>query len=301
MALTHKKHPIVIDVHLAAVIGLTESVVLQQIIYWVTKSKEAGRNFEDGRYWTYNTAEEWQKQLPCFSTSTIRRTLEKLEDLGLILTGNYNKQKFDRTKWYTTNDTYLSYVEQLIDNNICNIDLLKLDNSIYSNWVNATTQNEQPQLLILSNTIPETNLEINSETNTRSEEMRFNVTSDESPVPCPGNSAPEDDEELNKSELSSESENGTFEHPKSPYSLPARLSALLGARASPVVDEMWLRNKLHEFGAVVLDSAIRAAEQSPAELDDPKAYIGKTCRNIRDGTSGARRGQHASRRTGYGL
>ncbi len=82
---------------LAAKIGLNEAVVLQQIHYWLGISKH---NME-GRTWVYNTYEEWQKQLPFWSVSTIKRTIRSLEMLGLLLSENWNQMKMDKTKWYS--------------------------------------------------------------------------------------------------------------------------------------------------------------------------------------------------------
>jgi len=38
------------------------------------------------------------------TTNTIRRALEKLVDLGVLVTGNYNLSAYDRTLWYAIND-----------------------------------------------------------------------------------------------------------------------------------------------------------------------------------------------------
>ena len=49
------KHPLVVNPSLAALIGLNEAIVLQQVHYWLKHNEEADKNFEEGRYWTYNT------------------------------------------------------------------------------------------------------------------------------------------------------------------------------------------------------------------------------------------------------
>lgn len=92
------EHPLIIDVKLAKVIGLNEAVVLQQVNYWL-HSKHAKRI--DGRTWTYNSMKEWQKQFPFWGLNTVKRTFSSLEKDGLLITGNYNKYKFDKTKWYS--------------------------------------------------------------------------------------------------------------------------------------------------------------------------------------------------------
>lgn len=91
------EYPLMVLPQLAVKIGLNEAIILQQVNYWLLQcSKE-----KDGRLWIYNTYEDWQKQFPFFSLSTIRRTIAKLEKMGLLITGNYNKLKIDQTKWYT--------------------------------------------------------------------------------------------------------------------------------------------------------------------------------------------------------
>lgn len=94
-----EEYPLLVLPTLADEIGLNEAIVLQQIHFWISK----GKHFHDGRYWVYNTYEEWQKQFPFWSVSTVRRTFNKLEQLGLIESANYNSMTIDKTKWYTIN------------------------------------------------------------------------------------------------------------------------------------------------------------------------------------------------------
>jgi DnaD and phage-associated domain len=82
---------------LAQLLGLNETIIINQIHYWVKKSK----NIIEGRYWVYNTYESWQKQICFLSESTIKKTIKKLEGMGIIKSGNFNKSKIDKTKWYT--------------------------------------------------------------------------------------------------------------------------------------------------------------------------------------------------------
>ncbi|MGF6950932.1 putative phage protein (TIGR02220 family) [Neobacillus sp. B4I6] len=89
--------PLMIIPSLAAKIGVNEAVVLQQIHYWLGISKHV----IEERTWVYNTYEEWQKQLPFWSVSTIKRTIRSLEMMGLLLSNNWNEMKIDKTKWYS--------------------------------------------------------------------------------------------------------------------------------------------------------------------------------------------------------
>lgn len=71
--------------------------MLQQMHYWLLKSA----NEFTGVKWFYKTLEEWQTEFPFWSAMTIRRTLGSLEKQKIIKIGNFNKKKFDKTKWYT--------------------------------------------------------------------------------------------------------------------------------------------------------------------------------------------------------
>lgn len=90
--------PIVVSPTLAKMLGdLEEAAILQQIHYWTQKNM----NIRDGYSWVYNSMKDWWKQLPWFKTEkTLRSKFTSLEKKGLLVTGNYNKAKFDRTKWY---------------------------------------------------------------------------------------------------------------------------------------------------------------------------------------------------------
>lgn len=100
--------PLIVLPSLASVIGLNESIVLQQLHYWLLESK----NIKDGEKWVYNTYDDWQGQFPFWSVSTIRRTITKLESLKLIIIGNYNKLKIDNTKWYRIDYKTLEHVSR---------------------------------------------------------------------------------------------------------------------------------------------------------------------------------------------
>ncbi|NWQ41930.1 conserved phage C-terminal domain-containing protein [Bacillus sp. EB106-08-02-XG196] len=100
--------PLMIVPSLAVKIGINEAVVLQQIHYWLGRSKHQIK----GRKWVYNTYEDWQEQFPFWSISTIKRTFHSLEKLGVVVSDNWNAMKLDKTKWYTINYEQLANIEQ---------------------------------------------------------------------------------------------------------------------------------------------------------------------------------------------
>ena len=143
MSLLISEPPLQVLPSLAVKIGLNEAIVLQQIHYWLLKSN----NVRDGYKWVYNSYSEWNKQFPFFSRNTMIRAFNSLEKQGLLITANYNKAGFDKTKWYR-----IDY-EKLVGKR-------STQNGYTSNpkWVDGDTQNGQTN----TNRLPETTSENNN-------------------------------------------------------------------------------------------------------------------------------------------
>lgn len=191
--------PLVVDTILATKIGLNEAIIIQQIHYWLVINEKKQLNYYDGLYWTYNSMKEWNKSFPFFSEATLRRIFTNLEKLKILKSGNYNKLRMDRTKWYTIDyeqlDKYISNFDELssslqeeneknetcedenIDSQNEQIHLLKQANAfsqneqmeeskmsecIQSKCVNAFSQNEQTNTRDYSKTSSETYSETSS-------------------------------------------------------------------------------------------------------------------------------------------
>lgn len=131
------EQPLVVLPSLAKKIGLNEAIMLQQIHFWLTRKPHE----KDGRQWIYNTYAEWATQFPFWSESTIKRTIRSLEKKGLIITGNFNKAKFDKTKWYTIDYDKLEDLSSPSGQN--DLSTGQNDLSIGSEWSVETGQNEQ--------------------------------------------------------------------------------------------------------------------------------------------------------------
>ena len=90
--------PRLIPTKLACLLGVTKATLLQQIQYWVEHS---GKDVNgDGNLWIYNSYEKWQEQFPFWGLTTIKEAFRKLKEQGLIHTGQFNKDPFDKTLWY---------------------------------------------------------------------------------------------------------------------------------------------------------------------------------------------------------
>ncbi len=86
--------------------GVEKAVVLSNIRFWLNnnKNKDLSAVKHNGYYWMYNTARDMSNVLPYFTQSKVQRLLKQLEDDGVLIVGNYNKVKYDRTKWYTLSE-----------------------------------------------------------------------------------------------------------------------------------------------------------------------------------------------------
>jgi len=107
------ERPLLIMPELAKKIGLNESIILQQINYWLNKQL----HYKDSRFWVYQTYKEWQEQFPFWSVSTIKRTIASLEKKNLIIKSNYNKLGFDKTVWYSINFEEVESLENALGHN----------------------------------------------------------------------------------------------------------------------------------------------------------------------------------------
>lgn len=140
----------------AALKSADEAIVLQQLHYWLSRTNNVQ---SDGHKWIYNSMNDWLKQFPWIqSRNTLSSYFNDLEDRGLVVTGNFNKAKFDKTKWYRIDYDALSKLEQRLSENHSSNDQ-NLGNRVSNNCatndqnqVNGMTKNRSTY----TNRLPET-------------------------------------------------------------------------------------------------------------------------------------------------
>lgn len=103
------------DIEIAQKYGLLESILLQNIYFWIEKNRANNTHFYDGRYWTYNSNKAFAEIFPYVSEKQIRTALDKLRKENILITGNYNKIGFDKTLWYSITDKGYSILQGRID------------------------------------------------------------------------------------------------------------------------------------------------------------------------------------------
>ena len=74
--------------------------MLHNLYLWINKNASNNVHFHEGRFWTYNTPQALGVLFPYMPTTKILRVLRNLEEKGLVMRGNYNTNKGDKTAWY---------------------------------------------------------------------------------------------------------------------------------------------------------------------------------------------------------
>ena len=88
----------------AIICGVEGATFLSHLAFWINHNIANRKNFYDNNYWTYNSNKALLELFPYWSTRELRVIIKNLVKHNLIVEGNYNKIKFDRTKWYALTD-----------------------------------------------------------------------------------------------------------------------------------------------------------------------------------------------------
>lgn len=117
------------EVEIAAKYGIKEAIILQNLKFWIDQNRANERHFHDGLYWTFNSVKAFKTLFPYMTKRQIQSALSKMEEEGLIVTGNYNGSTYDRTKWYALSDKGNSLFENVkCIYPKCEMDLPKMQN-----------------------------------------------------------------------------------------------------------------------------------------------------------------------------
>lgn len=94
-----KEHTFNIEV--ATHVGVNAAIMLHYLTYWCEYNRAKRQNYQDGYYWTFNSIRTLSELIPYLSEKQIRSSISILEKNGYIISAIYNKDRYDRTKWYT--------------------------------------------------------------------------------------------------------------------------------------------------------------------------------------------------------
>ena len=92
------------DIKLASEFSVVEAILIHHFQYWINFNRQLKRNFHQDRFWSFQTLDEICAHFPYFQRGQVERIINKLVESDVLLKGNFNKKKYDRTVWYAFKD-----------------------------------------------------------------------------------------------------------------------------------------------------------------------------------------------------
>lgn len=100
------------DVEIAEKYGVNAAIILYNFNFWIEKNKADEMNCYDGNYWTYASKKSLSASFPYLTERQIRTALDKLREDGILVAGNYNKNPYDKTNWYSITEKGTSMLQK---------------------------------------------------------------------------------------------------------------------------------------------------------------------------------------------
>lgn len=88
------------NIDIAKEYGMFEAVLYNHFLFWIKKNKANGKNYKDGRFWTYSSIKALCDLFPYMTKNQIEYSIKKLIDNKVLLKAVYNDNSYDRTSWY---------------------------------------------------------------------------------------------------------------------------------------------------------------------------------------------------------
>ena len=78
-----------------------KKILFSKIKNWIYRNedKNSSYHYKAGYWWTFGSYEHWAEECG-LDSKTVGKHLRELASSGILKTGNYNKLKIDKTKWY---------------------------------------------------------------------------------------------------------------------------------------------------------------------------------------------------------
>ena len=95
------------DGDVAEKFGTDCATFISHMQYWIAKNAANERHFYEGRYWTYNSLSALERLFPFWTRRQIERIIRDLKKAGVLLTGHYSKNSYDRTTFYSIDESRL--------------------------------------------------------------------------------------------------------------------------------------------------------------------------------------------------
>lgn len=140
-----------------------DAIILQHFWFWHQNNhgKDHAMKGDHPHPWTYNTVAKIAEIFPYMTEREVRLSIQRLVEADYLITGNFNKMRFDKTLWYSVTDKtvqiYTPGELQNVKSGLQNV------NSARHN-VNSAEQNV--------NTIPDSKTDSNPDTRTNNKRFK---------------------------------------------------------------------------------------------------------------------------------
>jgi hypothetical protein len=101
------------NTNIACTYSVNTAIFVQQLAQWTFVNLANNRNIHDGHCWSYNSQEALSIIFPYWSRQNLRTIINHCIEQGLVIQGNYNKKKYDKTTWYALTEKGLSFFPEL--------------------------------------------------------------------------------------------------------------------------------------------------------------------------------------------
>ena len=81
--------------------GVDNAVFINNIHFWVTKNAANKVHLHEGKYWTYNSYDAFEKLFPFWTKKQVRRIVQNCEKIGAIEVANFSSSAKNRVLWYS--------------------------------------------------------------------------------------------------------------------------------------------------------------------------------------------------------
>ncbi len=121
-------------VQYAVELGINSAILLNYFGHWHCKSIHIDSKNFDGYTWTYNSIKSLREVYPYLSDMKIRTAINNLIDRRLLIKGDYNKRRYDKTTWYALTKEGCQYLE---------LPFVKITNG-FVKTTNRSSENNEP-------------------------------------------------------------------------------------------------------------------------------------------------------------
>ena len=152
------------DIKMAQIYGLEESILIDNLLFWIAKNKANSKHFYNGKYWTYNSTKAFSELFPYWNEKKISRIIASLVEQNVIEKGCFNQNSYDRTTWFSFTEKWIIDNPDMSDSisQICQMEQTEIGNGNSKNGKSSIRTDSKPNKKQIKETL-EIYLEKNKE------------------------------------------------------------------------------------------------------------------------------------------